>query len=216
MSVPQRRARSLEDKDRRRQDILLAGHAYLIEVGLEAFTMQQLADRAGLAKGTVYLYFETREAVLLALIEAKLDRWADEMQNAVGKGSLTDTVWLTLLFQTVQLDPLLLPLLTRLDLLIEHNISTAALIAHKKRWHHVMVAHAETAENCLGLSEDEAMEAVVSVGTFLLGVAQVDQGPKIDPGLLPQDVVESIGSYDIYARYLVNGRRILAGIRAGI
>lgn len=216
MSAPQRRARSIEDKDRRRREILLAGHDYLIEVGLEGFTMQKLADRAGLAKGTVYLYFETRESVLLGLIEAKLDRWAVEMQKAVGSVPGGDTEWLTNLFDTAQLDPLLLPLLTRLDLLIEHNISTAALIAHKKRWHQVMVAHAETAKTCLGLSGSAAMEAVVSVGTFLLGVAQIDQGPKIDPKLLPQEVVESIGSYDICARYLVNGQRILAGIRAGI
>ena len=216
MNAPQRRARTIEDKDRRRREILRAGHDYLIEVGLEGFTMQQLANRAGLAKGTVYLYFETRESVLLALIEAKLDRWAGEMQKAVGSEPGTDAVWLTCLFETAQLDPLLLPLLTRLDLLIEHNISIAALIAHKKRWHNVMVAHAETARNCLGLSDHAAMEAVVSIGIFLLGVAQIDQGPKIDPKLLPHEVVESVGSYDIYARYLVNGQRILAGIRAGI
>jgi len=216
MTVTQRRARSPEDKDRRRRDILFAGHDYLKEVGFEAFTMQQLAGRAGLAKGTLYLYFETRESVFLALIETKLDRWALEMQKAIGSLPSTDSDWLTCLFESVRQDSLLLPLLSRLDLLIEHNISTTALIAHKKRWHLVMVAHAETAKHCLGLSDGDAMEAVVSVGTFLLGVAQIDQGPKIDVKLLPQEVVESVASYDIFARYLVNGRRILTGIRAGI
>ena len=59
-----RRARSEEQKALRRQAVLLAAEAYFLDVGYEAFSMAQLAKRAGLVKGTLYLYFKTEELFL--------------------------------------------------------------------------------------------------------------------------------------------------------
>ena len=76
MVAIKRRARSAEQKAQRRQTVLQVAERYFLEVGYEAFSMAQLAKRAGLVKGTLYLYFETREELFLTLYEQSLVRWS--------------------------------------------------------------------------------------------------------------------------------------------
>jgi AcrR family transcriptional regulator len=80
------RARKAEDKQERRGAIL--------EVALEAFEggsfadvkMSEVAERAGLAKGTVFLYFPTKEALFLALLEERLAGWFDAFGRELSQG----------------------------------------------------------------------------------------------------------------------------------
>jgi AcrR family transcriptional regulator len=51
----------------RREQLLDAAEAVLLEHGARAMTMAEVARRAGLAKGTTYLYFDSKDALLAAL-----------------------------------------------------------------------------------------------------------------------------------------------------
>jgi len=73
-----KRARSLEEKSFRRQQILDAASALFAEVGYEGFSVALLASKAGIVKGTLYLYFKTREEVFLALYDQSLNRWSEK------------------------------------------------------------------------------------------------------------------------------------------
>ncbi|MER7733897.1 TetR/AcrR family transcriptional regulator [Streptomyces erythrochromogenes] len=53
--------------DVRRRQILDAVAAHLLEDGYEALTISKVAARAGVAKGTVYLYFASKQELLAAL-----------------------------------------------------------------------------------------------------------------------------------------------------
>ena len=59
----------MKPKGERRQDILEAALELFVENGFEDTTVQQIADRAGVAAGTVYLYFGSKRDVLLGLHE---------------------------------------------------------------------------------------------------------------------------------------------------
>ena len=61
------RARSDDAKQVRRQFILATAEQLLRHDGFDAFTMNKLSSAADLAKGTLYLYFATREELMLAL-----------------------------------------------------------------------------------------------------------------------------------------------------
>ncbi len=69
-----RRARTQEQKNLRRLEILDAAEKHFHEVGYEAFSMASLAKLAGVVKGTLYLYFKTREEVFLTLHTRSLVR----------------------------------------------------------------------------------------------------------------------------------------------
>jgi AcrR family transcriptional regulator len=64
-----KRARSDDAKDERRQALLLVALDEFFQKGFAAARMDDIAGRAGLSKGTLYLYFDSKEALFTALIE---------------------------------------------------------------------------------------------------------------------------------------------------
>jgi AcrR family transcriptional regulator len=56
-------------KDERAPEILGAALACFSEKGFAATRMEDIARRAGISKGTIYLYFESKEAVFKALAQ---------------------------------------------------------------------------------------------------------------------------------------------------
>jgi AcrR family transcriptional regulator len=57
----------------RRGDLLDAAESVLVERGMTAFTVDEVTVRANVAKGTFYLYFQSKEDVLAALRDRFLD-----------------------------------------------------------------------------------------------------------------------------------------------
>src|SRR5450631_138175 len=77
------RARSEEQREARRQAILGAAAAMLAEMPVAEVTLNELSRRVGLAKSNVLRYFESREAVLLELLNAAWRDWADGLAAEV-------------------------------------------------------------------------------------------------------------------------------------
>ena len=71
------RARSETAKLAREDSILTAAEILLRQSGYDAMTMQAVATAVGLAKGTLYLYFTSRESLVLAVHGRLFDRWID-------------------------------------------------------------------------------------------------------------------------------------------
>src|SRR3954468_20356274 len=69
------RARSDEQREERRRVILATAGGMLAEMPVAALSLNELSRRVGLAKSNVLRYFETREAVLLELLEAAWREW---------------------------------------------------------------------------------------------------------------------------------------------
>jgi AcrR family transcriptional regulator len=61
--------RWLRRKDERAPEILDAALTQFAEKGFAACRMDDIAKRAGISKGTIYLYFDSKEAVFKALAE---------------------------------------------------------------------------------------------------------------------------------------------------
>lgn len=78
-----KRALDTAQKSERRTAIVRAAEALLHRDPAARFSVEALARRAGLAKGTVYLYFRTREEVLLALHEQQLHALFDVLGRAL-------------------------------------------------------------------------------------------------------------------------------------
>lgn len=64
-------------KDRRTR-ILEAAAAVLGEKGYERATMKEIAIRAGIAPGTIYLYFKNKRELLLAIADALITQQVDQ------------------------------------------------------------------------------------------------------------------------------------------
>ncbi|WP_437679514.1 TetR/AcrR family transcriptional regulator [Sorangium sp. So ce131] len=74
-----RRARKEEQKEERRQIIIDAAWQLFQETPYPEVTMAQVAERTKLAKGTLYLYFTTKEELFLAVVEQELTKWFEDV-----------------------------------------------------------------------------------------------------------------------------------------
>lgn len=74
MAIKQR-AIAAEDKEERRHAILDAAEALFVEQPERMASVAEVAQAAGLAKGTVYLYFPSKEEMLLSLHERQLQHF---------------------------------------------------------------------------------------------------------------------------------------------
>jgi AcrR family transcriptional regulator len=85
------RARSEEQREVRRKAILDAAAGMLAGMPVAEVTLNELSRRAGLAKSNVLRYFESREAVLLELLDSMSQEWLagleKELTAAVDAGA---------------------------------------------------------------------------------------------------------------------------------
>ena len=58
------------DKNQMRRKIMDAAMQQFIRSGIHATTIEMIATEAGLGKGTLYLYFKSREELVIQLVEA--------------------------------------------------------------------------------------------------------------------------------------------------
>ncbi|MEO0091008.1 MAG: TetR/AcrR family transcriptional regulator, partial [candidate division WOR-3 bacterium] len=61
-----------KDKEKVKEKILTIAEEMFLKKGFFPTTVDEIAKQAKIAKGTVYLYFPTKESIYLALFENKL------------------------------------------------------------------------------------------------------------------------------------------------
>ncbi|MGD0377327.1 MAG: TetR family transcriptional regulator [Streptosporangiaceae bacterium] len=77
------RARSAEQRAERSRVILDTAAGMLAEMPVEQVSLNELSRRVGLAKSNVLRYFESREAVLLELLDAASREWLEQLGDAL-------------------------------------------------------------------------------------------------------------------------------------
>ena len=210
-----RRARTQEQKTFRRMQILDAAERHFHEVGYEAFSMANLARLAGVVKGTLYLYFKTREDVFLTLYNRSLVRWSQIFIDHLSV-DMTDHAYASTLYKTAMADMSFIPLLIRLEHVIEHNVAIDSLIESKRLFIERVDHIAERTASMLNLTKAQASELVRTMGVLLVGATMTDQGPSLKGEAIPPDVQALIDSFSSEALFTKNACRIIAGIRAGV
>ena len=78
---------STEQKAAKAEAIAAAAVALTREVRFEEWTVAQVARRAGVAKGTVFLYYESKEALGLAVVRRLMAEWLDELDRRIAEAA---------------------------------------------------------------------------------------------------------------------------------
>ncbi|MEU8610047.1 TetR family transcriptional regulator [Actinoplanes sp. NPDC048791] len=133
------RARSDEQRAVRRRAILETTSAMLDEMPVAQVTLNELSRRVGLAKTAVLRYFESREAVLLDLLDDRTTTWLAELEPELARGidpgrsaveraeQAADVLSRSLAAQTVLCD-----LFGAQGGVLEHNVSVEVIRRHKR------------------------------------------------------------------------------------
>jgi AcrR family transcriptional regulator len=81
--LPRTRAVDAQDRERRRLSILNAAEQLFANSATRDLSMSEVAALAGLAKGTVYLYYESKEVLILSLHERLVEAFFRELIEAL-------------------------------------------------------------------------------------------------------------------------------------
>ncbi len=84
------RARREREKEERRQTILRAARDVFFEEGFHRATVDSIAERAEVSKGTVYLYFESKESLLAHLLLEGLELLLKHLEEAYAPDRVLD------------------------------------------------------------------------------------------------------------------------------
>lgn len=129
------RARKDEEKLQRRQDILDVAWQLFQETSYQAITMSEVAQRSGLAKGTVYLYFKTKEELFLGVQEQQFEAWFNEIDERLDELSDPDNRLeqvARVLCKSLEKRANLTRLLTILHSILEQNIDFDSALRLKR------------------------------------------------------------------------------------
>ena len=77
--------RRLEERERRRVEILDAAEAFAAEIGVETMTMDQVAKKARLSRALLYVYFQDKAALTLGICQRALQQLGDRFESAVAE-----------------------------------------------------------------------------------------------------------------------------------
>lgn len=118
------RAMTEAQKEARRADILkVALHRFSL-MPYESLSMADTADEAGVAKGTLYLYFRSKEEMFLAIYTDQVNGWFDAMDAELGKakGEASISAFVKFMGESLGACPQLLRLTAILHTVLEQNL----------------------------------------------------------------------------------------------
>jgi AcrR family transcriptional regulator len=128
---PRRRAVGPEDKSERRAAIVSAVEELARKDPSASYSVEQLARKAGLAKGTVYLYFRTREEMLLAVHEKQTHELFDAVERALAASDASAEKVVRAGLRYLRARPEFYPLAANCRSMLDQNVSTEAAFAFK-------------------------------------------------------------------------------------
>jgi len=192
------RARRPEAKEARRRALLAAARALCERAPPESLRMADLAARAGLAKGTPFLYFATKEALLLALLREELSTWFDGTRRALaalaarprtGPRARPRAV-ARLLARSLADRPLLRRLLALLHGTLEENLALGEVVAFKRFLREGVLAVGAALEAALpGLGRSQGAAAVLRLHALTIGLqAMTAPSPVVRQALAEPDL----------------------------
>ena len=128
------RAINPEDKELRREAILDAAEQLWLSQPDRLVNVAEIAAAAGLAKGTVYLYFRSKEELLLAIHERHVDDFFQRITQYCGTNNsmvIEDMFFITRDF--LNATPAFLPLATLCHSMMERQIPLESGYAFEER-----------------------------------------------------------------------------------
>ncbi|GAB4206569.1 MAG: TetR/AcrR family transcriptional regulator [Roseiflexaceae bacterium] len=208
-----RRARSATDKQQRRDQILDTALAMWADHSFASVSMADVAARSGLAKGTLYLYFETKEELFLAMLGQLLDAWFDELDAGLASAEGWDAARASeLICATLGQHAALTRMLPIAASILEHNISLESARAYKERLLE-RTAHtgAQLERRLPFLGRGDGMWLLLQIYALVVGLGQM-----ADPAPVVRQVLEAPEMAPLRVEFGPSIRRSLTTLLQGL
>lgn len=188
--VSKQRARSQADKDVRRTQLIEAATRLFADASFEAVTIARVAETAGVAKGTAYLYFATKETLFLELVRAELTQWLADLTLKLKRLRSTQPASAVpaAVARSLAERPVLRRLLVLLHTVIEPNIDEASARDFKRFLRDLLAeAGVAIADKIPGLSVAKAVTFVLQTHALVISITQLADPPPVIARVIAAD-----------------------------
>jgi AcrR family transcriptional regulator len=182
--VVKQRARKDEDKAARRRAILAVAGRLLDRQQYHDITMAEVARRCSLAKGTLYLYFRSKEELFLAALEEELAEWFDAMATELAllePGLNAPERFAGAVARTLAERETFAELLSLVHTVLEQNIDARTAMAFKQMLLDRVSRGAAVVERAVpGLPAGSGARVLLRLHALLVGLRQMaDPAPVV-------------------------------------
>jgi AcrR family transcriptional regulator len=213
-----RRAIKDEQKQARRQVLLDVAWELFEATSYQALTINEVAERAGLAKGTVYLYFKTKEELFLSLQEQQLAAWFAEVDvrlqaapDAPEAGPIVQVV--DILCETLKQRPGLTRLLAIMHTVLEQNIDFETALHFKQMLlSHVSRTGALLEQRLPFLTPGQGAQILLRVNALAIGLQHMADPAPIVRRVLDEHALE-IFAIDFAREFSATLQTLLYGVQ---
>ncbi|MES2951460.1 MAG: TetR family transcriptional regulator [Pseudomonadota bacterium] len=181
-TISQQRARSAEDKDLRRAHLIEAATRLFADADFDAVTIARVAEAAGVAKGTAYIYFATKEALFLELVRAELVLWQQDLVAILRRLRSRQPLEAVpaAIARSVAQRPTLQRLLILLHTVIEPKIDEESARDFKLFLRDLLAEASEPLCGKLpGLSAEQATTLMLQLHALVISLAQLSNPPPV-------------------------------------
>lgn len=172
MNIGQR-ARDDDAKLERRRQILLAAQRLLADNSFNDISMVDIGKAAGVVKGTLYIYFASKEALVLELTEIELNRLFCGLAAELDRPSVRPGEISTLIIEQLRQQPMLRRYLSILHTTVEHNITDQRALAFKQFLLNSMQNLAAILTLQQGWQQQASFRFLLQVHTMIIGLEHV-------------------------------------------
>jgi AcrR family transcriptional regulator len=193
---PRGRPRASEqDREHTRRLLLDAAAALIAERGYRASTVNEMIERAGLSKGTFYWHFKSKEEVLLAVLEERIDGPVYELSKMLASAPAGHDMAPEASLKLLQLldrgrQALLLEREYQL-LAIRHRALRARYVRRQAALRSALAAGLEARARQLGAPPFATPSADVAAAYLALGTG-LGAEKLVDPNSVPDDLLGEI------------------------
>ena len=176
MQMRHQRAIDQDEKQQRRRQILSAAADLFKTSAYDQVSVLEVTHKASLAKGTFYLYFNSKEELFLALLDESFQAWFAELHECIPTLSSQDVpegiqAFAELLAASLQEHDILLRLLPILHVVLERNILYPVVLAFKQHLRTFLLQTGEQIEQSFPfLHPGQGVELVLSAYAALIGL----------------------------------------------
>ncbi|MCA9936645.1 MAG: TetR/AcrR family transcriptional regulator [Ardenticatenaceae bacterium] len=159
--------------EERKSQILDAAEAVFMQKGFENARMEDIAQGAGLSKGTLYLYYNSKDELIVAILDRIFERDFTEMENLDVTGmTAVAAIWQFVAFATAETSAMLhlLPIAYEyLSLAFRNETVQAALKQYFNQYLDILLPLIQHGINTGEFRQVDAKEIAIAIGAIFEG-----------------------------------------------
>jgi len=166
----------------RRIKVLNAASSLFTEAGFFDVSMSMIAKKAGVAKGTIYLYFSTKEEIFLALCTDELGIWLLHLESQLSTvtGVLENEQFIAILRKSFEGRDVMYRLIALMHLVLEKNVSLQEVLDFKRNLLELTVKISDRVEIVLPyLEKGDGLALMTTFHSLVVGWSQMTETSPI-------------------------------------